>query len=57
MASQVIDGVEVTPLYVLMAKADALEDGLAALPKGHPDREEWVELINATYAEIEQVRK
>jgi hypothetical protein len=40
-----------------MAKAEVLEEGLEALPKGHPDREEWIELVNAAYAEIEQVRK
>jgi len=57
MASMSINGVEVTPLYILMESAERLEDGLAALPAGHPDREEWVELVEAAYERILNLRK
>jgi len=56
MATMLINGVTVTPLYILMESAERLEDGLAALPAGHPDSEEWVELVNAAYKRILDLR-
>jgi hypothetical protein len=57
MASMSINGVEITPLYILMEIAERLEDGLKKLPAGHPDREEWIGLVNDAYGRILNLRK
>lgn len=57
MASMSINGVEVTPLYILMENAKRLEKGLRKLPVGHPDRDEWIGLVNDAYGRILNVRR
>lgn len=55
--AQEINGVIINPLYILMEKAERVEDYLSTLPIGHPDREEAVELVNNAYGKILEARK
>jgi hypothetical protein len=52
-----INGVQVDPIYQLMEKAERREDYLATLPANHPDRPEWVGMVNETYGQILEARK